>query len=204
MFAHLLAAVIIALVFVWVLHFREGVAFSSAIKPKIFNLHPLLMVIGVIVIGGEAIMAYKTIHGGKTGKKVHLTLHLIALIIGIIGVSAVFKFHQELAIPHIYTLHSWVGISTICLYALQWIFSLFTFAFPHSKSEAKAVVAPWHRFGGIIIFFLAICTALMGLVEKFTFLKLERTQEALIMNFIGLMIILFAATVGFVVTLPRL
>ncbi|CAO2841853.1 unnamed protein product [Amaranthus hypochondriacus] len=201
--AHLVAVVLVALVLVWLLHFREGLAFRSQIKPQIFNVHPLLMVIGVIVTGGQAIMAYKTVPGAKsTQKKVHLILHLIALMSGIVGIYAVFKFHQELSIPHIYTLHSWVGISTICLYGLQWIISFFTFALPHSKSAAREAVAPWHKFLGIFIFILAICTAMMGLIEKFTFLKLQRSQEALVMNFTGLMIILFAAMVGLVVTIP--
>ncbi|XP_021722631.1 probable ascorbate-specific transmembrane electron transporter 1 [Chenopodium quinoa] len=205
MFAHLLAVAMTTLVLVWLLHFREGLAFRSHIKPQIFNIHPLLMIIGVIEIGGEAIMAYKTIPGAKrTQKKVHLMLHLVALITGIVGIYAVFKFHKELSIPHLYTFHSWLGISTICLYGLQWILSFITFAFPHSKSTARAAVAPWHVFGGIVIFLLAICTAVMGLVEKFTFLKLQRTQEALVVNFTGLMIILFSIMVGLVVTFPRL
>lgn len=200
-FAHLLAVVMTALVLVWLLHFREGLAFRTHIKPKIFNIHPLLMIIGIIVIGGEAIMAYKTVPGAKrTQKQVHLMLHLVALIISIVGIYAVFKFHQELAIPHLNTLHSWLGISTICLYGLQWMYSIFTFAIPHSKSTVRATVAPWHIFGGIVIFLLAICSAITGLVEKFTFLKLQRTQEALIVNFTGLMIILFAVMVGLVTT----
>uniref|UniRef100_A0A803N400 ascorbate ferrireductase (transmembrane) n=1 Tax=Chenopodium quinoa TaxID=63459 RepID=A0A803N400_CHEQI len=186
---------------------RKGktVASVALMRMEKGHIHPLLMIIGVIEIGGEAIMAYKTIPGAKrTQKKVHLMLHLVALITGIVGIYAVFKFHKELSIPHLYTFHSWLGISTICLYGLQWILSFITFAFPHSKSTARAAVAPWHVFGGIVIFLLAICTAVMGLVEKFTFLKLQRTQEALVVNFTGLMIILFSIMVGLVVTFPRL
>ena len=36
--AHLVAAVLVALVLVWLLHFREGLAFRSHIKPQIFNV----------------------------------------------------------------------------------------------------------------------------------------------------------------------
>uniref|UniRef100_A0A7C8YXA2 ascorbate ferrireductase (transmembrane) n=1 Tax=Opuntia streptacantha TaxID=393608 RepID=A0A7C8YXA2_OPUST len=203
--AHLLAVAVIALVLVWLLHFREGLAFRSHVKPKIFNIHPLLMIIGVILIGGEAIMAYKTIPGEKRAqKRVHLILHLLALLIGAIGIYAVFKFHEELKIPHVYTLHSWLGIITIFLYTIQWLWSFLIFALPHSRTATRTAVAPWHVFGGMVIFVLAICTSLMGLGEKFIFSKLQRSQEALVVNFLGLLIILFGVSVIFGVSFSRL
>lgn len=203
--AHVLAVAVIALVLVWLLHFREGLAFRSHVKSKIFNIHPLLMIVGFILIGGEAIMAYKTIPGEKrVQKRVHLILHLLALLIGAIGIYAVFKFHQELSIPHVYTLHSWLGIITIFLYGLQWLSSFLIFALPHSRTATRAAVAPWHVFVGMVIFVLGICTALMGLGEKFIFLKLQRSQEALVVNFLGLLIILFGVSVVFGVSFSRL
>lgn len=69
----------------------------------------------------SAIIVYKAIPTAnrKAQKLIHLILHLIALVTGILGVYAVFKFHNELNIPHMYTLHSWIGLSTICLFGLQ-------------------------------------------------------------------------------------
>lgn len=68
----------------------------------------------------EAIMSYKTVAAEReTQKIVHLILHTIALASGIIGIYAVFKFHNELSIPNMYTLHSWIGMSTFCLFGLQ-------------------------------------------------------------------------------------
>lgn len=65
-------------------------------------------------------MAYKTIPGTRRAQKtVHWLLHLIALLAGVIGIYAVFKFHHESGIPNMYTLHSWLGMITICLYGLQ-------------------------------------------------------------------------------------
>lgn len=36
--AHLIAIAVTILVLVWLLHFREGLGFKSANKPKIFNV----------------------------------------------------------------------------------------------------------------------------------------------------------------------
>ncbi|CAK9170499.1 unnamed protein product [Ilex paraguariensis] len=202
-FAHLIVIAVTILVFVWLLHFREGLAFKSHIKPKIFNVHPFLMVVGFVLVVGEAIMAYKTVPAKKEVQKVfHATLHFIALICGILGIYAVFKFHHEVGIQDMYTLHSWLGMSTICLFGLQFLLATFSFLYPGTESSRKTKLAPWHVLFGIIIFFMAILTAETGLVEKFIFISQKRSQEALIMNFTGLLILLFGISVGLTVLLP--
>ncbi|KAL8218538.1 hypothetical protein R6Q57_021911 [Mikania cordata] len=125
-FVHLLVISIATFTLVWLIKFREGFAFNSNIKAKIFNLHPLLMILGFVIFSGEgvfesaAIVVYKSIPGNRKAQKfIHLMLHFIALVVGIVGVYAVFRFHQELHIPHMYSLHSWIGLSTICLFGLQ-------------------------------------------------------------------------------------
>ncbi|KAF4348207.1 hypothetical protein G4B88_001193 [Cannabis sativa] len=94
--SHLIAITVTVLVLVWLLKFQGGFAFKSGNTQKIFNLHPFLMVVGLIVIGGEAIMAYKTMPGTRRAHKgVHIILHLLALLAGILGTYAVFKFKDE-------------------------------------------------------------------------------------------------------------
>ncbi|OVA03863.1 Cytochrome b561 [Macleaya cordata] len=203
--AHLLGIAATTLVLVWILHFRGGLALKSETKQKIFNVHPVLMVIGFIIVGGEGIMAYKTVPSSsrKMQKLVHLVLLLIALLLGILGVFAVFKFHHELGIPDLYTLHSWLGIITICLFGLQWLFAFFSFWFPGAEMPIRARLVPWHAFVGMVIFLMAICTAETGLLQKFILLGLVRGQEALIVNFTGLIILLFGIAVGLTAILRR-
>ncbi|KAF8389686.1 hypothetical protein HHK36_024205 [Tetracentron sinense] len=202
LFAHLLGIAATTLVLVWTLHFRDGLALKSGNKEKILNVHTVLMIIGFIFVGGEAIMAYKTVPSStrKVQKLVHLILHLIALLVGILGVYAAFKFHHEQGIPDMDSLHSWLGMGTICLFGLQWVFGFFSFWFPGAASPASLV--PWHYFAGMVIFLMAICTALTGLVERFTILGLSNDQ-GLIVNFTGLMLLLFAIAVSLSVMLPR-
>lgn len=70
--------------------------------------------------GLAGMMAYKTVPGEKkVQKKVHLTAQLIALVLGIVGVCAAFKFHDKAGIRDMYSLHSWLGIGTISLFGLQ-------------------------------------------------------------------------------------
>ncbi|KAK7308616.1 hypothetical protein VNO77_42235 [Canavalia gladiata] len=203
-FAHLLFIAITTLVLVWLLHFREGVAFKSSNTIKIFNLHPLLMVIGFILVGGEAIMTYKTLPGKRRlVKVVHLLLHLIALLAGVLGIIAVFKSKKNAGLANMYTLHSWLGISTICLFGLQYIMGFLAYFFPGAEMSTRATLLPWHRFMGMVIFLLAVGTAETGLVQYFQLQGLFRSQEAQIVNFTGLLLFLFAVSVTLSVIIPR-
>ncbi|XP_050235114.1 probable ascorbate-specific transmembrane electron transporter 1 [Mercurialis annua] len=200
MLAHLVAIAIATLVLVWFLHFEEGFSYTSLDKVKILNLHGFLMVVGFILVAGEAIMVYKTIPAKKKVQKaIHFTLHLIALGAGILGIYSAFKFKHEIGIKNMVTIHSWLGIITICLFGLQLLLGFVSYVFPGAQMSSRASYMPWHVFGGMFIFFLAICTAETGLIQRFDTLN----QEGLIINFIGLLLVLFAVGVGLSGVLPR-
>lgn len=54
-----------------------------------------------------------------TGRFLHASFHIIALIIAVIGLAAAFDFHYHAKIPDLYTLHSWVGMATVILFSFQ-------------------------------------------------------------------------------------
>lgn len=67
-----------------------------------------------------AIISYKSLPLKKEVKKlIHLVLHAIAIVLGIIGICAAFKNHNESGIANLYSLHSWLGIGVISLYGIQ-------------------------------------------------------------------------------------
>lgn len=68
-------------------------------------------------------MSYKSLPLNKPEKKlIHLILHAIALILGIIGIYTAFKYHNESNIANLYSLHSWLGLGVIILYGIQVMF----------------------------------------------------------------------------------
>lgn len=65
-------------------------------------------------------MVYKTVQAIHIVQKVvHMILQLTAFVLGVVGLCAVFKFHDMASIEDVYSLHSWIGIGTISLFALQ-------------------------------------------------------------------------------------
>ncbi|KAJ8760990.1 hypothetical protein K2173_022028 [Erythroxylum novogranatense] len=202
--AHLLGILTIILMLVWLLHYRGGIEYDSDNVDRVFNVHPFLMFCGFIFFAGEAMMAYKTVLSTRIiQKSVHMILHLIAICLGIVGICAVFKFHDMVNSEDVYSLHSWIGLTTFCLYGLQWLFGLLTFMNPQTSQPTRATMLPWHICGGRALMYMAVCAALTGLMEKFTFQNLHGHNESRLINFIGLSILLFGISVDLSVALAR-
>lgn len=146
-----------------------------------------------------AIMAYRIVLGSRTAKKaVHLLLHLLALAFAAVGLYAAVKFHNDAGDPHVRSLHAWLGVVTIGLYALQWLVAFMYFVFPGAMMTMRADYAPWHIFFGVVIFLMAVCTTETGLVRFIV----GYPSEALVVNFTGLVILMFGVTVVLAVILP--
>lgn len=65
-------------------------------------------------------MVYKTLPMQRIGKKmIHMMLQFFALVLGIFGIYVAFKYHRMSQTQNMTTLHSWLGICTICLFGLQ-------------------------------------------------------------------------------------
>ena len=79
------------------------------------------------LLHGAGMLAYKTISGTKSFKKgVHLTLQFLSFILSVIGVWAALKFHNDKGIDNFYSLHSWMGLTCVFLFAAQ-VFTLYFF-----------------------------------------------------------------------------
>ncbi|CAO2205418.1 unnamed protein product [Urochloa humidicola] len=162
------------------------------------------MVLGPIVLGGEAILSYRSLLlvPRAARKKAHMALHAAGLAAGGLGVYAVFKFHVESGIPNLYSLHSWVGIAAISLYAAQWAAGFLAFFFPGASPAARRrALLPWHAAAGVLVFALAVATAQMGFLEKLTFLQGPPLRlpkygaEAMLVNFTALLVLLLGVAV---------
>lgn len=198
----IIGVTVAALVLTWALHYRGGMALISENKDPIFNVHPVLMVSSLILLNGEAMLAYKTVSGTKSFKKlVHLALQFLAFSLSLVGVWAALKFHNDKGIDNFYSLHSWLGLTCLSLFVIQWATGFATFWYPGGSRCSRAFLLPWHVFLGIYIYALAVATALTGILEKATFLQTNKvisrySTEAILVNSMGILIV---ALGGFVI-----
>lgn len=213
--AHCVGLACSVFVVAWALRFRGGLPFIAHnptladLNDLIFNVHPVLMLVGYIVLASEAIMVFKGLHGTKSYKKaVHLTVQALALLMAVVGIWAAFKFHNAKGIDNLYSLHSWFGIITVVLFGLQWIFAYTIYWYPGAAGKIRASVLPWHVFMGLFIYCMALVTAETGFLEKLTFLMVNKviksySLEVMFVNSIGLLLIVYGALVILASILPR-
>lgn len=198
---------VVVLVAVWMSEFRGGFAWTS--NPSLeFNYHPMLMTIGLIFLYAEAILIYRVFarFPKRIVKIAHGVIQAVSILFALIGLKAVLDSHNlnPKPIPNFYSMHSWLGLLTIGLFALQLIAGFSIFGWPGGTDAFKKFYMYSHRFFGIGIFILACATALTGIVEKSIFsLKGDYGKlpsEAYVINFFGLSIVVFACLVVFVAT----
>ncbi|XP_046573335.1 transmembrane ascorbate-dependent reductase CYB561-like isoform X2 [Haliotis rubra] len=202
-----LAAVV--MVAVWMGHFRGGFAWQS--NPGLeFNYHPLFMIIGMVFLFGDAILAYRVFRNDNKLiiKIVHACMQAGALIFAAVGLKAVFDSHNLPAdpIPNLYSLHSWLGIITVVMFGLQWVFGFVSYLYPKVGMASRRMYMPYHVFWGIAILCFAVATALMGITEKVIFSKISYSSfipEGVLLNCLGLTIVAFVTLVVFLVTRPE-
>ncbi|KMZ57927.1 hypothetical protein ZOSMA_80G00180 [Zostera marina] len=201
MAARISALITTILLLILSLHYKGGLSLYSNNPSLIINCHMMIMFIGFIYVFGEAIMAYKNIPGPRKARKaIHGFLHLFALSMCIFGVYVAFKFHNKASVPDMYTLHSWLGMITICLFGIQWLFGVCTFGYPKIPLQTRVMAKPWHIFAGLTIFILALCTAETGLMQT----AVVPGTEATMIIFTALGIIAFGFAVCLCILLPRL
>ncbi|MFT7808303.1 Cytochrome b561-like [Arapaima gigas] len=208
---------ILCVVFVsyWNYKWRGGFAWDGTGLQ--FNWHPVLMVTGLVVLYGNAAVVYRVPltwgQNKQPWKLLHAALLFLAFLLSVLGLCAVFDYHNTKNIPNVYSLHSWVGICTATLFTAQWMFGLGGFLLPWSPMAFRQLLKPVHVWMGSIIFILGIASCISGINEKLFFaLKggssqtqpySEMPPEALFANSLGIMIVVFGLVVLKILSNPK-
>lgn len=173
-----------------------------------FNWHPVLMTTGLVVMYGYGAVVYRIpLTWGENKlpwKLLHAAFMLLALLLSVIGLCAVFDFHNAKSIPNLYSLHSWIGISATSLFAFQWVAGFAGFLLPCSPVSFRKLLKPVHVWLGGSIVTLSIAACISGINEKLFFVLKGDNQtqpysklppEALLANTLGLLIVAFGLVV---------
>ncbi|XP_023333056.1 cytochrome b561 [Eurytemora carolleeae] len=199
--------ILVVLVSIWTGHYLGGFAGPSQ-PDREFNWHPLLMTVSLIYLYGTGILLYRVFRNEKkrTLKLAHAIVLGSATILACLGLKAVFDAHSysRPPIPHLYSLHSWIGFATVALAVAQWILGLVAFLCPGLASHLRMMYLPVHTTLGAGIFVLASVAALLGITEKAIWTLGKKWQvssgEGTLVNMIGVFIILFTGLVMILVS----
>lgn len=208
--SQLLGVVCIALVSAWTGRYLGG--FSWQTNPALqFNHHPFFMVLGLVVCYGNAILLFRVFRNQKkrTLKLLHFGLHTLAFIFMIVALKAVFDSHNlaKPPIPNLYSLHSWIGLTTVILFTLQYLCGFVAFLYPGLTKIWRAKYLPFHVFFGLAVFIMAIGSSLMGITEKLIFSLGKSYSEtpapAVVANLLGYCLMVFAFLVIYMIATPQ-
>ena len=77
--------------------------------------------VNVVLFQFLAMMAFRVFRNDNKSnvKLLHMTIQAAAFAFGVLGLKAVFDFHNHNDIPNMYSLHSWIGITAFVLFACQ-------------------------------------------------------------------------------------
>ncbi|XP_061389574.1 plasma membrane ascorbate-dependent reductase CYBRD1-like [Musca vetustissima] len=175
-----------------------------------FNWHPLLMTIGLIFLYGNAILVYRGFRTlrKKTLKVTHAALHMGAFILTVIALKTVFDSHNlaKTPIPNMYSLHSWLGLSAVLIFSLQYVIGFTAYLAPGAKESLRAALMPLHVYFGLFGFVLSIASACMGITEKAIFSLgnsyAQLPSSAVMVNLCGVLFVVFGGLVIYLATNP--
>lgn len=199
----------------WVIQYQGGFAWREDPR-KQFNLHPVLMVAGFITFSGFSVLLYRICRCCRRiyVKLLHTVFHALTIPCVALGFLAVLDSHNlaQPPIPNFYSLHSWIGLVTMGLFAIQFVVGFFSFLIllccEGATAGFRAALVPIHASFGLTTFMLAIAAAVSGLTEKALFALGDTyskwTEEGIVMNALGICLIALGILVSYAVRSPTL
>lgn len=87
----------------------------------------------------------------------------------------------------------------LMIHNLQWVYGLLVFFYPGGTADLRRESLPWHVLFGTFVYILAVANALLGFLEKLTFLEnsgLDKYgSEAFLVNFTAIATIIYGVFV---------
>ncbi|KAL5971501.1 hypothetical protein TSMEX_000732 [Taenia solium] len=133
-------------------------------------------------------------------KAVHGVLMILGLLFSVVGLKAAFDSHNVRGIPDMYSLHAWIGLVTVILFALQWVVGLIVFLVPYIPPRIRSKILPLHTAVGLFLLCCALVAAITGITEKnFGPTYKDLPAPAMLSNFMGLCLVVFCGMVFYLV-----
>lgn len=161
----------LALILTWMLNYRPIPGLSLTDKDTLGNWHPVLMYIFMFILNIYSITLYRTHYAApKTILKLtHALLNSLIIVMSLFGVYVMYKAHVDHNMSNFYSLHSWIGVTTNALFFASLIAGIFIFLLPTFGIRIRAVVMPYHRWIGALVFGFATLAVVTGITEMVIF-----------------------------------
>jgi len=143
---------------------------------KIFNLHPMCMVISMLLCMGLSMTSFRDGWSFKVSKYLHLNFNLLAKVFMIVGLRSAYIYrnepqgkNSEYHYQHFGTMHSWMGLTTSVLLFQQDLLGGLSFLYPRLCHIPRSFIKgykEYHAIMGKASYIMAAIAMLTGIVAK--------------------------------------
>lgn len=165
------ALVFLGLIAYWCGSLLGGYSWTDS--STMFNLHPLLMSIGFVILPGLSLSLFQLIQPPlekrQPVKLTHAAIHALGFGCSIVGLIVVFRSKNRSNARHLWSFHGWMGLFLSVLFPLLWVVAFLSFLFPGARAALRAKIMVWHKFLGLSTFVAACIVSLLGITEKAIF-----------------------------------
>eukprot|EP00455_Lapot_gusevi_P031124 TRINITY_DN3362_c0_g4_i1.p1 TRINITY_DN3362_c0_g4~~TRINITY_DN3362_c0_g4_i1.p1 ORF type:complete len:230 (+),score=27.98 TRINITY_DN3362_c0_g4_i1:60-749(+) len=114
----------------------------------------------------NAVLAFRCTYLERiTRKRLHVLNQTLALILGIVAVAGIFDYHNTFNYPNLYSVHSLLGLPFIILFAIQYVFSFYSYFWPMASESSRKGSIGYHRFFGVLLLNLAFAAMATGAMD---------------------------------------
>ncbi|KAI9576012.1 hypothetical protein GQX74_000374 [Glossina fuscipes] len=134
-----------------------------------------VLLIGVLVLTLFWVIFYRGGFAWADSPQLQFNLHPVLMVAGCVTFSGfcknIFESHNlvEPPKPHFYSLHTWLGLITMAMFAVQFIVGFFSFLVllccENRTYSCRSAMVPIHASFGLANFMMAVATCVTGLVE---------------------------------------
>lgn len=127
----------------------------------------VMMVLGTLVFPTQAVLCYRMLPMSHMKAKVyHFVSHILGGMCMAIGLTSVTVYHMRKRLPHFRSLHAWMGLGTLGLYALQFVIGFLGYCWPKLPFGPRKSSLPTHQFVGCCCFAFSCVTVALGVNSK--------------------------------------
>uniref|UniRef100_A0A0K8SI85 Cytochrome b561 n=2 Tax=Lygus hesperus TaxID=30085 RepID=A0A0K8SI85_LYGHE len=185
--SQVLGVLLSVLTLTWIFKHRNGFSWSSDPQRQ-FSWHPTFMVIGMVYLFSHGIVIFRIFPEMKKWplKLIHMGINLAAGGMGGFALYAIIDERNTTGKDHFQSLHSWIGIGALALFALQWVGGVLLFLIPCSPKWLRSRAISWHILIGGAIFILSVIATVTGIKDSSG--KGDKEEKTLL-NVMGIFII---------------
>ncbi|KAK4038709.1 eukaryotic cytochrome b561-domain-containing protein [Parachaetomium inaequale] len=129
---------------------------------RLVSPHPLLQSLGVYTVIQAILILQPTTtpEAKRLGQRVHFSLHIASLTLFITGTTIIELNKHTAHLPHLHSTHAYLGVITLSLLLVQYLFGFTIWAVPRVWGGEDAAKAMWkyHRWVGYTALVLLLAT----------------------------------------------